>query len=158
VAETIGSFGSTRPSHSEPNVWAWEERNEEVVREVDVEGRSDAQLSQQTTVIVAFEINSVAHLRREVAARANLRKHGADHDTLDLFPGVRGHAVGRGGGDQLAAKRDRPASIEVMHNPGLTEHIAEATQSLRLDSQGSLRLSTRPEFRFGSSAPIATRA
>src|SRR6185312_11352363 len=77
-------------------------------------------------VVIAFEIDAVTHLRREVAARTDLWEHGADDEAGDLFPGVRRHAVGRGGRNQLPAKRDRPALIEVVHDPRLTEHVAKA--------------------------------
>ena len=62
----------------QPNVGAREEREEQIVRQIDVEARPDAQLPQHAAVVIAFKINSVTHLWREVAARTDLREHGAD--------------------------------------------------------------------------------
>ena len=138
------------------NVRARIEREEQVVRQVDVEGRCDAQLPQHAAVVVAFEINSVTHLRREIAARADLRKHSADDETRDLFPGVRRHSVGRARRDQLPAERDCPALIEVVHDPRLSEHVAEAGYGRAGWILGRHSVcSTQPEFRLGSSTPIA---
>ena len=100
--------------------------------------------------------NSVTDLRREVAARTDLRKHRADDETGDLFPGVRRHAVGRGGRDQLPAKRDRPALIEVVHDPRLTKHVAEAGHSRASWILG--RYSVCPHDRnFGSEVQLPLR-
>jgi hypothetical protein len=78
----------------QPNVWARVERKEQAVRQIDVEGRRDAQLSQHAAVVVAFEVDAIAHLRRKIAARTDFREHGADDEPRDLFPGVHGHSVG----------------------------------------------------------------
>ncbi len=111
------------------NVWAWVKCEEQVVRQIDVECRRDAQLPQHPAVVIAFEIDAVTHLRREITASTDFWKHRANDETGDLFPGVRRYAVRRGGRDQLPAERDRPALIEVVHDPRLTKHVAEAGHS-----------------------------
>jgi hypothetical protein len=77
-------------------------------------------------VVIALEIDSVPDLRREIAARTDFRKHRADDKAGDLFPGVSRHSIGRVPRDQLPAERNRPALIEVVHDPRLSEHVAEA--------------------------------
>jgi hypothetical protein len=108
------------------NIRARVEREKQVVRQIDVERRRDAQLPQHPAVVIAFEIDSVTDLRREITAWTDFRKHRADDKARDLFPGVRRHSIGRARRDQLPAERDRPALIEVVHDPRLSEHVAEA--------------------------------
>ena len=59
---------------------------------------------------------------------------------------------------RLPAERDCPALIDVVHDPRLSEHVAEAGHGRAVGFRASLRLSTRLEFRLGSSAPIAAQA
>src|SRR4249920_3101542 len=47
------------------------------------------------------------HLWCEIAAGTDLWEHRANDEAGDLLPGVHRHSVGRGGGDQLPAERDR---------------------------------------------------
>jgi hypothetical protein len=99
---------------------------------------------------------SVTHLRREITARTDLRKHRADDRTRDLFPGVRRYSVGRARRDQLPAERDRPSLIEVVHDPSLAEHVSEAGH----DRAGRVlgRYSVCPHDRnFGSEVQLPLR-
>ena len=80
--------------------------------------------------VVAAKIDAVADLGREVAALAQLREHHADHRAGDLFPCIGRNAVGRGRGDDLRAGRDRPARVDLVNEPALGEHVAEAGDHL----------------------------
>jgi hypothetical protein len=86
-----------------------------------------AELPQHGSVVVAAKIDAVSDLGREVAALAQLREHGADYRAGDFFPCVGRNAVGRGRGDGLCAGRDRPARIDQINEPALSEHIAKAS-------------------------------
>src|SRR5260370_8081909 len=70
------------------NVRARVEREEQVVRQIDVEGRREAQLPQHPAVVIAFEIDSVTNLRREITARTALREHAPHDETLALSPAL----------------------------------------------------------------------
>ena len=84
------------------------------MREIDVEGRHEAELPQQGSFVVAAKIDAIADLGREIAALAHFREHHADHRAGDLFPCVGRNAVGRGRGDDLRAGRDRPAWVDLV--------------------------------------------
>ena len=57
-------------------------------------------------------------------------------------------AVGRGRRNQLAAQRDRPASIEVVHDQGLIKHIAKPGHSRQVGFSGAL--SSSNDWNLGS--------
>src|SRR6202047_2246694 len=61
------------------NIRTWIERQKQIVREIDVEGRHEAELPQQGSFVVAARIDAAADLGREVAALAQFREHHADN-------------------------------------------------------------------------------